>query len=287
MIDIADAAQKLQDAPLLKEEAVLPPPSQPADDIMNAVLDTPPPPPPSSPLPKKSRFSRMNIIVASLLFLLLTIPLAVYFVSQQRQLADTRSKAAYVTSESKLYIANLDKTSLSVIWKEQADSKGCAMAKNTQTKKETKACDDTLSRMHLITLTNLDPYTPHELSAQGGQKISLHPFFGATVISGLFDERKPPSRFVEGTIVTSGGQPLKDVFVVISPLLTDRFYFPIASKTDQQGVYSVDVSLIDAQIPASSDGYLVEVVDRLGKTLTEQKVGSASADQIPTVTVAQ
>lgn len=98
MVDIVDAAQKSQDSPLLKEEAVLPapppPPPPPSDDIMNAVLDATPPSTNEPPFPpKKHRSSRTGVIVATLLFLLFALPLTVYFVSQQQQLVELRGRA--------------------------------------------------------------------------------------------------------------------------------------------------------------------------------------------------
>ncbi|MBI4062402.1 hypothetical protein HY410_00615 [Candidatus Gottesmanbacteria bacterium] len=108
MVDIARATQKSQDAPLLKEEAVLPPPPPPPPppsdsasvappekdaDIMNAVLEGTPPPANEPLPPKKHRSSRTGIIVATLLFLLFSLPLAVYFISQQQQLTELRGRA--------------------------------------------------------------------------------------------------------------------------------------------------------------------------------------------------
>lgn len=244
---------------------------------------------PTEPLPPPivHRPSRRIGMLTSVLLLLVTLPLSVYFVSQQRQLADSRSKAAYVTSENKLYIANLDKTSFSVVWKESLPSKGCAMAINATTKKEIKKCDTSLSNMHLVTLTGLDPYLSHTVSAQGAQKVLLHPFFGDGVITGLFDETKPSSRLSKGTVTTKKGQPFQGGFVIVTPILTDRFYFPVADETDPKGEYTVDFSLIAAQNPGPFDAYLIEVVDRMGKTLVEEKVqvGSISASLIPTITV--
>ncbi|MEK7544154.1 MAG: hypothetical protein AAB557_04750 [Patescibacteria group bacterium] len=246
----------------------------------DSVVPTETPPMPKSPRPT-------GAAVSTLLFLFVTLPLSVYFISQQRALTDQRSKAAYVTKTSELYVANLNKTSFSVIWKEEIPAKGCAVAKNIKTQKETRACDDILSRMHLVTLTNLDPYYSYAVAGQGGGKIKLHPFFGNSIISGLFDKTKPPSRIVQGTINQANGQPLKDAFVIVSPFLTDRFYFPVASYTDQNGTYAIDTSLIDAQNPKPYELIIVEVVNRQGQTLIEQKIPSPSGNQIATITLLQ
>lgn len=249
-------------------------------------LQDEPAPPPIDP-PTHRHHSRHIGVLTVVFLLFITLPLTAYFVSQQRQLTDTRSKAAYVTSENKLYIANLDKTSFSVVWKESLPSKGCATAINTKTKKESKQCDTSLSTMHLVTLTGLDPYLTHTVSAQGAQKVLLHPFFGDGVITGLFDETKPSSRLSKGTVTTQKGQPFQGGFVIVTPVLTNRFYFPVADETDPKGQYQIDLSLITAQNPGPFDAYLVEVVDRMGKTLVEEKVqvGSISASLIPTITV--
>lgn len=309
MPDILTSAQtQINNAatqPLLKDEALLPKTVNVPDPILEK-LDlpfsshtkessdeqktpiTPSDPTKSSPIPPPvKRRHYKPALVALLFFLLVTIPLGAYFVSQQKQLTDTRSKAAYVTSENKLYIANLDKTSFSVVWKESLPSKGCATAINTKTKKESKQCDTSLSTMHLVTLTGLDPYLTHTVSAQGAQKVLLHPFFGDGVITGLFDETKPSSRLSKGTVATQKGQPFQGGFVIVTPVLTNRFYFPVADETDPKGQYQIDLSLITAQNPGPFDAYLVEVVDRMGKTLVEEKiqVGSISASLIPTITV--
>lgn len=230
---------------------------------------------------------RMNLgaTLSVLMLLLVTLPLSVYFVSQNKQVADTRSEAAYVTSENNLYVANLDKTSFSVIWKEQFPAKGCAVVKNKKTGTEKKVCDDILSRMHLIHLTNLAPYLTHEVSALGNKKMSLHAFFGGSVLTGLFDKTRPAAKISEGNILKPDGNPMTNVFVIVTPLLTDRFYFPVAAAVDGQGKYTVDLSLIDAQSPPPYDTLVVEVVDRSGNTLIEQKVTRPTDSRLPPVTV--
>ncbi len=239
--------------------------------------------PPAAP---KAQNGKSKSLIASLvLFFLLTIPLSAYVVSQQQALTDQRSKAVYVTKASEFYVANLDKTSFSVVWKEDVPAKGCVSAKNTKTQKETRTCDEILSRFHLVTLTGLDPYFSYTVSGKGSGNVNLHPMFGNAVVSGLFDKSKPPSNMMRGTITESSGQPLKDMFVIISPVLTDRFYFPIASTTDQSGNYSVDLSLIDAQSPPPYELINVEVVNRQGQTLIEQKIPRPTGSEIPTVTV--
>jgi len=55
------------------------------------------PPPPTvtvPPSPKRAKSSRMGILLSVLLLLFITIPMGVYYVSQQQQLADLRSRAA-------------------------------------------------------------------------------------------------------------------------------------------------------------------------------------------------
>ena len=255
---------------------------QPAIDLPTEPAPVPAAPPPVS-VAKNGK--PKSAIVSLVIFFLLTIPLSAYFVSQQRALTDQRSKAVYVTKPSEFYVANLDKTSFSVAWKEDVPAKGCVSAKNTKTQKETKACDDILSRFHLVTLTNLDPYVAYSLSGQGGGPLTLHPMFGGSIVSGLFDKSKPPTTMITGTINQSSGEPLKDAFVIVSPVLTDRFYFPIAATTNQNGDYNVDLSLIDAQSPPPYEHINVEVVNRQGQTLIEQKVPRPTGGAIPTVSV--
>ena len=107
MADIADAAQKPTD-----------PPQPQAEDVMNAVLDggnsTPPPqnPPPQdqSTFTKKSH-KRTGPIVAILLFLLLTIPLTVYYIRQRQELrkeaevsvASACANGGFTTASGKRY----------------------------------------------------------------------------------------------------------------------------------------------------------------------------------------
>ncbi|MDP1722854.1 MAG: hypothetical protein Q8L37_06640 [Candidatus Gottesmanbacteria bacterium] len=256
-------------------------------EVSVPLADSPSPEPQAPPLPKTISPRRINSSAALsvLILLLVTVPLSVFFVSQKKQVADPRSQAAYVTSENNLYIANLDKTSFSVIWKEQFPAKGCAVAKNTKTGMEAKVCDNILSRMHLIHLTNLAPYLTHEVSALGNKKMSLHAFFGGSVLTGLFDKTKPGPKITEGKILKSDGNPMTDVFVIVTPLLTDRFYFPVAATVDGQGMYRVDLSLIDAQNPPPYETVVVEVVDKSGNTLIEQKVARPTENQLPPVTI--
>lgn len=319
MADILSSAQTTtppSDPQVPTSDPVVPlsPPAPTSPDAIKPLSDTPPLPMPDLPFSQREAGQvehtppadtqptqvqtmtpttqspsprRVNIgaTVSMLIFLLVTVPLSVFFVSQKNQVAETRSEAAYVTSENNLYVANVDKTSFSVIWKEQFPAKGCAVAKNTKTKQETKVCDTILSRMHLIHLANLAPYTTHEVSALGNKKMSLHAFFGGSVITGLFDKTKPTSNITEGNILKTDGTPLPNVFVIVTPLLTDRFYFPVAAIVDGQGKYKVDLSLIDAQSPPPYDTLVVEVVDRSGNTLIEQKVTRPTDSQLPPVTV--
>ena len=139
--------------------------------------------------------------------------------------------------------------------------------------------------MHLIHFTNLSPYLTHEVSAMGNKKMSLHAFFGGSVLTGLFDKTKQASKPLEGSVLKADGKPLTNVFVIVTPLLTDRFYFPIAAAVDGQGKYQVDLSLIDAQSPPPYESLVVEVVDKSGNTLIEQKVVRPTDTQIPPVTV--
>ncbi|MBI3342718.1 hypothetical protein HY032_00995, partial [Candidatus Gottesmanbacteria bacterium] len=85
--------------PLLKEEALLNLPfssrgqNDPTDDKK---ADLPPESEQMSVVPPpvaKKRSGSKSLILAVLLFLVATLPLAVYFTSQQRQLADLRGKA--------------------------------------------------------------------------------------------------------------------------------------------------------------------------------------------------
>lgn len=286
------APESLEENMLLAGPPPLPIPDLPYSQHEQKEAVPPSVPPPQEPqapisMPKSSSPRRVNIgaTVSVLMLLLVTVPLSVFYVSQKNQVSDTRSEAAYVTSENNLYVANLDKISFSVIWKEQFPAKGCASAKNIKTQKETKVCDNILSRMHLIHLTNLAPYLTHEVSAQGNKKMSLHAFFGGSVLTGLFDKSKPAPKLVEGTILKTDGKPKTDVFVIITPLLTDRFYFPVAASVDGNGAYRVDLSLIDAQSPPPYETVVVEVVDKSGNTLIEQKVARPTDNQLPPVTI--
>ncbi|MEK7141923.1 MAG: hypothetical protein AAB800_05295, partial [Patescibacteria group bacterium] len=156
------APESLEENMLLAGPPPLPIPDLPYSQHAQKEAVSPSVPPPQEPqvpisMPKSSSPRRVNIgaTVSVLMLLLVTVPLSVFYVSQKNQVSDTRSEAAYVTSENNLYVANLDKTSFSVIWKEQFPAKGCAVAKNKKTQKEIKVCDNILSRMHLIHFTNL------------------------------------------------------------------------------------------------------------------------------------
>lgn len=76
-----DEVNSIMESVLGSDKNVDKKPSQP--DLTPTVL--PPPPPPKR--------SKVGVILAVLLFLLFTIPLGVYFISQQQQLADLRSRA--------------------------------------------------------------------------------------------------------------------------------------------------------------------------------------------------
>lgn len=80
--DILDAAQLLTPPP---SEAALPPAPAPADPIEPPAFPIIPPP------PKKS--SGKGFVTAILFLLLLTVPIAVYYVSKPKQLADIRNRA--------------------------------------------------------------------------------------------------------------------------------------------------------------------------------------------------
>lgn len=240
---------------------------------------------PEAPSPPHQKKINVGKALSIILLLFVTLPLSVYLVSTKNEIADTRSEAAYVTSENNLYVANLDTESFSVIWKEQLPSKGCAVAINTKTKQETKVCDPMLSRMHLLHIPNLAPFTSHKVYALGNKKMSLHAFFGGSVLTGLFDKSRPAPAITEGKILKADGSPLTNVFVIITPFLTDRFYFPVAASVDGQGMYTVDLSLIDAQIPPPYEMLVVEVVDRSGNTLIEQKITRPADARLPPVTV--
>lgn len=124
MVDILDEAQKkVNDAAAPAAVPSSPPPAPTVDDAKAAELvdtlikqadEQPPATPPSpavvaaqegppeppqvdmknagSPPPKKKR--NIGVLIATLAFLLFTVPLGAYFVSQQKQIADFRGKAA-------------------------------------------------------------------------------------------------------------------------------------------------------------------------------------------------
>lgn len=76
--------------------------SMEAEEVKPPDLESPPPndvfsvPPASSP--KKSKRGK-GVLIATLLFLVLTLPLAVYFIANPQQLADLRKKAAFPSDE--------------------------------------------------------------------------------------------------------------------------------------------------------------------------------------------
>lgn len=95
MPDILDAAQAKSDTPVvpppLNDNPIMVPAITPSVPEDNAVIPetTPPPPDPTPPAKKVNK----GIVMTIILLLLVTLPLMVFYVSQQRQIAETRSNA--------------------------------------------------------------------------------------------------------------------------------------------------------------------------------------------------
>jgi hypothetical protein len=81
-------------APRVDPDSLIVPPAATSKKEPKPSLASHAKPPPSNPPDTTGRKkSRAGVILATLLLLLITLPLGVYFVSQQAQLADTRSRA--------------------------------------------------------------------------------------------------------------------------------------------------------------------------------------------------
>lgn len=236
--------------------------------------------------------------ITALLFLLVTLPLTVFVVSQQQKLAEVRSKAAeatpapaaqmpapspkaitYTTQLNTIYVGNLDSQSFSVWWRTNAPDKGCVTVTNIKDGKQTKQCDEKLIRTHLIDIAGLKSYITHKVEVDsGGQKIDLSLFWKEGIITGLFDKQKVTAKLAFGKVLDSGEKPIVGATVFVSPNLSDRFYFPVMAKTDESGGYKIDLSLLESQQPENLTAYLMAVVDENGNDLGQQvfNVGATS-----------
>ncbi len=239
--------------------------------------------------------------VMALLFLVVTLPLTVLVASQQKKLAEVRSKAAeptppavtqiptpspkpktYTTQSNMIYIGNLDSQSFSVWWRTNAPDKGCVTVTNVKDDKQTKQCDEKLTRTHLIDVTGLKSYITHKVEVDsGGQKIGLSPFWKEGIITGLFDKQKVAAKLAFGKVLGAGGKPIVGATVFVSPNLADRFYFPVMAKTDESGGYKIDLSLLESQQPENLTAYLMAVVDENGNDLGQRIVNIGATTPFP------
>ncbi len=89
---IPEPAPTSEEAPSAKTDVVDTLIKQTAEKPEEKVEETPPTPESKSP-PPKVRKTPKGILIAILLFLLATVPLSVFFVAQQRQLAEIRTRA--------------------------------------------------------------------------------------------------------------------------------------------------------------------------------------------------
>ncbi|OGY17544.1 MAG: hypothetical protein A2784_01415 [Candidatus Chisholmbacteria bacterium RIFCSPHIGHO2_01_FULL_48_12] len=228
--------------------------------------------------------------ITALLFLLVTLPLTVFVVAKQKQLAEVRSKAAeatpaptiqiptpsprpitYTTQPNMIYMGNLDSQSFSVWWRTNAPDKGCVTVTNVKDNKPIKQCDEKLTRTHLIDITGLKSYITHKVEVEtDGQKIELSPFWGEGIITGLFDKQKTASNLAFGKIVSASGESIVGATVFAFPNLADRSYLPVMAKTDESGGYKIDLSLLESQQPENLTAYLISVVDENGNDLGQR-----------------
>lgn len=310
MSDTTDPLQKnigaeaLMDAVLSADGQTTPSPLPPPPPPVIS-LESPPSPPP--PAPQKKKSGRVVAVISTMLLLFLTLALGVHYVSQKRQLAEVRSRAASETQsalnppslspapskdtvETNLLLpANITDRSFSVWWKTDALTVGCVTAVDASDKtnaQTSKKCTKGESYTHLVNLTELKPNTAYQVTVESGlEKIELSPFFGGKILTNP-DDQKVGTMLTSGKIVYSDQTPVSGASVSVSPNFSDRFYFPAVTLTDDSGNFSLDVSVLDVQRPTELSAYLIRVLDKRGDELTQQVVNRRSpGEPLPTIVV--
>lgn len=203
--------------------------------------------------------------------------------TQQRQ--NLESEAKY--TELAAIVANVTDESFSIWWTKPNKAEGCVTVSNVETgQQQTKECDTSKTNTHLITLTNLTPGTPYQVSIQHGQSpIFLSPFWGSAIWTRSALKTKPQPNIITGKVVSANQEPVANASVFIAPDLSDKLYLPVTVSTDESGNFFADVSILDYQsVPPFTD-YFVEVTDRDGIKLLERTYSKQATATFLTINV--
>lgn len=165
-------------------------------------------------------------------------------------------------------IANQSARSFSVTWVYRRPAAGCAAA-YAGIKDMVVKCSKNKSRLHLVELSGLKPETKYSVFIFNGLRpIRVRTLFYSRVSTLSVQDALPKlPQPGYGSAVDGGGRPIAEALVLVHRHVSDRFYFPAAAFTNEEGNYSVDLSNLEQTTqPFTVGSYLVEVVDQTGKT---------------------
>lgn len=215
--------------------------------------------------------------VVAVLVLVIGITSGVVLVRHRQSL---KSQAKY--TELRVSITNLTDNSFSLWWKADDKQTGCVIINS-----QSPICDNRKALTHLISVKNLASGQIYQASAKHGQTtIFLSPFWSQGIYLPSSPKYNPPVYPLSGQVITQNGKPLDQATVFIAPNLTDRMYLPLATLTDNQGLFSfADLSNLKFQQISDVDEYLVEVTDKNGVKLLETVISKDLLKTPFTITV--
>lgn len=165
-------------------------------------------------------------------------------------------------------VANQSAHGFFVSWVYERPAAGCVAA-YAGIKDMVVKCGKNKLRLHFVEVSGLNPETNYSVFILTGLKVVRvqTPFYrqvSTLAVGDAFPKLPQPGY---GSVVDGNGRPIPEALVLVYRHVSDRFYFPAAAFTNEEGNYAVDLSNLEpTNQPFTVGSYLVEAVDQTGKT---------------------
>lgn len=165
-------------------------------------------------------------------------------------------------------VANQSAHGFFVSWVYQRPAAGCVAA-YAGIKDIVVKCGKNKSRLHFVEMSGLKPETKYSVFIWNGLRaVRVQTRFSRQVstlsVQDAFPKLPQPGY---GSVVDGSGRPIPEALVFVYRHVSDRFYFPAAAVTNEEGNYAVDLSNLEqTNLPFIAGSYLIEVIDQTGKT---------------------
>jgi len=148
-----------------------------------------------------------------------------------------------IPKPEKIWSVNVEAQSAFVTWVTKKPRKGCVVAIKLEKPREVKKfCDKSKEIAHLLKLEGLQSETIYSLVHIDQLRITLTNF--KPIATKPIRERVPlMPEPAYGSVVNESGEPIANTVVYVFPV-TSEYFYPVATKTNDQGNYAVDLSEI-------------------------------------------